>query len=114
MWDHPRMKIPVVQLYAPPQTVEPELPPLAPELHAAVLSAFLDTRSGWVAVLKDAELMHPNSHGGFEMPHPRILELLAAEMKVKLPGTPQWKGPTAPLAGLKESAASQPQAAVAS
>ena len=47
MWDHPRMKIPMVQVYAEPQTNEPELPPLSQEIQDAIASAFLGTRAGW-------------------------------------------------------------------
>jgi ParB-like chromosome segregation protein Spo0J len=91
MWDHPHMAIPMVQLYAEPQTLEPELPTLPAELETSVVSAFLETRAGWMEVLKAHELIHPDSHGGFGFPHPRILQLLADGMKVKLPAMPQWK-----------------------
>ena len=100
LWDHPRMKIPVVQVYAEPATQEPELPPLAKAMEDAIVSAFKGTRTGWVDVLKDQEQPHPDHRGGFGIPHPRILELLAEAVKVKVPSVPQWKPaailPTAP------------------
>jgi ParB/RepB/Spo0J family partition protein len=103
MWDHPRMQIPMVQLYAPEQTAEPELPPLSAELESAVKTAFAGTRAAWIEILTPHEQIHPDSRGGFGIPHPRILELLASEMKVKLSKTPKWTPPVSSNVVLMEA-----------
>jgi ParB-like chromosome segregation protein Spo0J len=97
MWDHPRVTVPIVQVYREPQTQEPEVPPVAAELQTAIMTAFDGTRAGWIEVLKGHEQIHPDSRNGFGVPHPCVLERLADAIKVKLPPTPQWKTKVAQL-----------------
>jgi hypothetical protein len=112
MWDHPRVTIPVVQVYREPQTQEPEVPPITAELQTAIMTAFDGTRAGWMEVLKRHEQTHPDNHNGFGMPHPKVLELLAEAMKVKLSTTPQWKS-TVPASPATTAQSPAPQSAAA-
>ena len=61
------------------------------------MGAFKGTRAAWIELLKDEEQFGFGHFGLPELPHPRVLELLAEMMQVKMPAMPVWKRPASPV-----------------
>jgi ParB/RepB/Spo0J family partition protein len=111
-WNQPGMTLPHVSVYTNEACAkEPQLPVLPAAVEASITLAFKGSRSAWIELLKDQEQQDPDQRGGFSIPHPGILELLADAMDIQLQTRPEWK-PIAELAP-KESAASKELACTA-
>ena len=111
-WEQPRMEVPSVQTYsAEPTTKEPVLPALPAEIEQAIRAAFKGTRNGWIDLLKEYPQINPDQRPGLGMPHPRVLELLAEQVTVKLPPMPEWK-PVSPQSTPTAEATAKPAEAI--
>lgn len=76
-----------------PVTDEPVLPLLPPVVENSIRIAFKGNRDAWLAMLKEEEQFGFGHYGVPDTPHPRVLEVLAEMMGIKLPAMPVWKAP---------------------
>jgi len=94
IWTHPRVHIPRITAYRlNPVTEEPILPPLPPVVENSIRIAFKGDRGAWLAMMKEEEQFGFGHYGVPDTPHPRVLEVLAEMMELKLTPMPAWKSP---------------------